>query len=148
MTALACTARMAMPTSLPRPAGAFLPRRPVGRARPPMRLMKERSCSVFFPSGQDLFLSIARGDANSFRSPKGVQMTNIRRLLRRDPAGRYIVEKWGIPCSTKWLAKLAVVGGGPVFRKAGRFPLYDPEDLDRWAASRIGPKQKSTSELV
>jgi len=73
---------------------------------------------------------------------------NIPRLLRREPAANYIVEKWGIPCSTKWLAKLAVVGGGPLFRKAGRFPLYDPEDLDQWAASRIGPKQKSTSELV
>jgi len=73
---------------------------------------------------------------------------NIRRLLRRGQAGPYVEEKWGIPCSTKWLAKLAVVGGGPVFRKAGRFPLYDPEDLDQWAASRIGPKQKSTSELV
>ncbi len=75
-------------------------------------------------------------------------MTDIRRLLRRDRAANYIEEQHGIPCSTNWLAKLAVIGGGPVFRKAGRFPLYDPEDLDQWAASRIGPKQKSTSELV
>ncbi len=73
---------------------------------------------------------------------------DIRHLLRRDSAALHVRENWSIPCSPKWLAKLAVVGGGPVFQKAGRFPLYDPEDLDQWAASRIGPKRKSTSELV
>jgi hypothetical protein len=43
---------------------------------------------------------------------------------------------------------LAVVGGGPLYRKAGRFPLYDPEDLDSWASARLGSKRRSTSDPV
>jgi hypothetical protein len=68
------------------------------------------------------------------------------RYFRRADAAAYVRNKYGFPCSRQWLAKLAVVGGGPVFRKAGRFPIYTPRDLDRWAASRIGPAQLSTSE--
>jgi len=68
--------------------------------------------------------------------------------LRRKQASEYIIKNWNQQASPKTLAKLATVGGGPVFRKAGRFPLYDPEDLDQWAASRIGPRRRSTSELV
>jgi hypothetical protein len=66
--------------------------------------------------------------------------------LRRDKAAQHVRDTWGLPCSTKWLAKLAVVGGGPIFRKAGRTPIYSPTDLDTWAQSRIGAPQKSTSE--
>jgi hypothetical protein len=68
------------------------------------------------------------------------------RFLRRADAAAYVSERYGFPCSRQWLAKLAVVGGGPVFRKAGRFPIYKPSDLDAWAQSRIGPAQTSTSE--
>lgn len=65
--------------------------------------------------------------------------------LRRKEAAIYIVEKFGIPCSYRTLAKLAVVGGGPPYRKAGRYPLYERDDLDHWAEDRMGPKQSSTS---
>lgn len=67
------------------------------------------------------------------------------KYLRRADAALYVRETWGIPCSTKWLAKLAVVGGGPIFRKAGRFPLYAASDLDVWAEARIGAPRRSTS---
>jgi hypothetical protein len=40
---------------------------------------------------------------------------------------------------------LAVVGGGPIYRKAGRTPIYAPADLDAWAQARIGAPQKSSS---
>jgi len=43
------------------------------------------------------------------------------------------------------LAKRAVVGGGPIYRKAGRTPIYAPADLDAWAQARIGAPQKSSS---
>ncbi len=69
-----------------------------------------------------------------------------RRFLRRDDAARYVATTFGFPCSRQWLAKLAVVGGGPMFRKAGRTPLYSPADLDAWAVARIGAPQRSTSE--
>jgi hypothetical protein len=42
---------------------------------------------------------------------------------------------------------LAVIGGGPVFRKAGRYPIYEPSELDLWAEARIGARQRSTSEV-
>jgi hypothetical protein len=67
------------------------------------------------------------------------------RYFRRADGARYIRETWGLPCSSKWLAKLAVVGGGPVYRKAGRFPIYLQSDLDAWAESRIGAPRRSTS---
>jgi hypothetical protein len=73
-------------------------------------------------------------------------VTRGRRFLRRADAAIYIAEQYGFPCSRQWLAKLAVLGGGPAFRKAGRYPIYDPADLDSWAQARIGPKQQSTSE--
>ena len=65
--------------------------------------------------------------------------------LRRAAAAKYVKEYWGLPCSAKWLAKLAVVGGGPTYRKAGRFPLYKAADLDQWVEQRIGPPRRSTS---
>jgi len=58
-------------------------------------------------------------------------MNVIPRYRRRAEAARYIRETWGLPCSSSWLAKLAVVGGGPIFRKAGRFPIYTDADLDQ-----------------
>jgi hypothetical protein len=67
------------------------------------------------------------------------------RYRRRAEAARYVRETWGLPCSPSWLAKLAVIGGGPIFRKAGRFPIYADGDLDSWAQGRIGAPLRSTS---
>jgi hypothetical protein len=70
------------------------------------------------------------------------------RFLRRAEAATYVNSKFGFPCSKQWLAKLAVTGGGPVYRKAGRVPIYAPADLDAWAESRIGQARRSTSVIV
>jgi hypothetical protein len=69
-----------------------------------------------------------------------------KKLLRRKEAAKYLAEKRGVPIAPQTLAKLAVVGGGPIFRKFSRFPLYALDDLDHWAASKLGPKQRSTSD--
>jgi len=69
-------------------------------------------------------------------------------LHGRKSAAEYVRNKHGQPCSPAWLAKLAVVGGGPVFRKAGRTPLYAEEDLDLWALSRLSGPMRSTSEAA
>jgi hypothetical protein len=69
------------------------------------------------------------------------------RLRRRVAAAEYIQSRWGIPCAPKSLAKWAVTGGGPEFRKAGRIPLYPQDALDDWAQSKLGPRVRSTSEL-
>lgn len=80
------------------------------------------------------------------RLPK-VPANKRERLRRRDAAAEYIQSEWGLPCSPKTLAKLAVIGGGPVFRKAGRTPLYPEDALDDWAKSKLGPRVRCTSEL-
>lgn len=69
------------------------------------------------------------------------------RLLRRVAAARHIQEKWGYPCSPGTLAKYAVIGGGPPFRKASRYPLYDPNDLDGWISDKLSDRVTSTSAL-
>jgi hypothetical protein len=70
-----------------------------------------------------------------------------RRPLRRTEAVIHLFEKHGIRRTVGTLAKLAVVGGGPRFRVAGRTPLYSTDDLDTWAESIISPLVSSTSEL-
>lgn len=70
---------------------------------------------------------------------------NGQHYLRRKDAADYLKGKYGCG-SWRTLAKLAVTGDGPIFRKFGRLVLYAPEDLDQWAKSKLGPKQHSTSQ--
>jgi hypothetical protein len=70
-----------------------------------------------------------------------------RTPLRRKDAAQYIREVHGQPCSHKTLSKYAVTGDGPAYRKAGRFPLYAPDDLDEWATAKLSAKVRSSSEL-
>ena len=75
-------------------------------------------------------------------------MIEISNSMRRADAARYIRETYGIPCVTTTLAKYACIGGGPAFRKAGKFPVYSRGDLDAWAKQRLSKLVHSTSELV
>ena len=75
-----------------------------------------------------------------------VAATRKRDMTRAETA-QYITDHW-FPCSPKTLAKLAVIGGGPAFRKAGRVPLYSEASVDGWAESRIGPLVRSTTGLA
>jgi hypothetical protein len=72
---------------------------------------------------------------------------NPKKILRRNEAAAYIKETHGIPCASKTLAKYAVIGGGPLFRKSGNIPLYEPRDLDAWAESKLSKPVRTTSEL-
>ena len=67
-------------------------------------------------------------------------------FLRRREAAVYVQTVHGIPCTPQWLAKLAVLGGGPLFRYSGRLPLYEPAMLDAWVKERVGPPVRSTAE--
>lgn len=75
-------------------------------------------------------------------------MSSGRPRLRRSEVPEYLLEKHGIPIALATLNKLATVGGGPAMRYAGRIPLYDVEDLDRWAADRLSGRVTSTSGKV
>jgi hypothetical protein len=68
-------------------------------------------------------------------------------LLRRQEAARYLQNTWSIPHSPATLAKLAVTGGGPEYRKAGRTPLYPQDALDSYARSKLSKRVRSTAEL-
>jgi hypothetical protein len=70
------------------------------------------------------------------------------RLLRRKAASQYLLEKHGIERAPGTLAKLAVIGGGPIFRRAGRIPLYLASDLDAWVLSLLSGPMRSTSEAA
>lgn len=69
------------------------------------------------------------------------------RLLRRAEASTYLRETWNIPHSPETLAKLAVSGSGPEYRKAGRTPLYPQDGLDSYALARLSRRVRSTAEL-
>jgi hypothetical protein len=69
-------------------------------------------------------------------------------LLRRTDASRYLAQTWGIGRSPATLAKYAVMGGGPLFYKAGRWPLYSAVDLDAWAQELIGEPVRSTAHAT
>lgn len=91
-------------------------------------------------------------DLPGFASPAALANLDLpvakRPLLRRPAACRYLKEKRGLERAPATLAKYACVGGGPRFYKAGRWPLYDPDELDRWANELIGTPVASTSEVT
>src|SRR5258707_14769995 len=70
------------------------------------------------------------------------------RLLRRKAASAYLHETYGLDRAPSTLAKLAVIGGGPPFRRMNRVPLYAEDDLDRWVASKLTPPMRSTSDAA
>jgi hypothetical protein len=70
-----------------------------------------------------------------------------RAYLRRAEAARYLQERYGA-YTAETLAKLACIGGGPRFQKVGPYPLYRPEDLDAWIASRMTGPVAHNSELA
>jgi len=78
-------------------------------------------------------------------SKKGHAM-RIHRFLRRKAASDYLRETHGLERAPSTLAKLAVIGGGPIFRRAGRIPLYTTDDLDNWAISLLSAPMRSTSD--
>jgi hypothetical protein len=85
---------------------------------------------------------------SSARMPEGWRPSaRPKPRLRRREASAYLDSEHGISCAPATLAKLACIGGGPAFHKAGRTPLYPREELDRWAKERLGRLVRNTSEL-
>jgi hypothetical protein len=78
---------------------------------------------------------------------KETTIVTQQRPLNREEAARYLRDNYGFRCKTATLAKYATLGGGPKFRKAGRYPTYALEDLNAWAEDRLSDKVSSTSEL-
>jgi len=67
-----------------------------------------------------------------------------RRLSRKE-AAQFLTSR-GYRTAPATLAKLACLGGGPVFHSFGRKPLYLAADLLAWAEGRTTGPRRSTSD--
>jgi hypothetical protein len=72
-------------------------------------------------------------------------MRQLNRPLRTDEASFYLGQGAGYPLSAGELANMRVTGGGPLFHRAGRWPVYTIEALDAYASERLGPALRTTS---
>lgn len=66
--------------------------------------------------------------------------------LRRWEASEYLEMVHGISYAPATLAKMASIGGGPIYQKANNTPLYARDELDAWALARLGKPRRSTSD--
>src|SRR5204863_85478 len=73
---------------------------------------------------------------NAGGKPANVPAARQVEYLRRRQAAEYLRAR-GIPRTEKTLAKLASIGGGPMYRCFGRIPLYTVEDLDAYAGITV-----------
>ena len=71
----------------------------------------------------------------------------MNEVMNRREASEYLRRRYGIQAKPATLAKYASLGGGPRFRRAGRFPVYSAADLDAWAEGRLTGLVASTAEL-
>jgi hypothetical protein len=71
------------------------------------------------------------------------------RKLNTKEAATYLSDKHGLSVAARTLDNYAWGGRGPAFYKAatGR-RLYDPADLDAWAADALGAPRRSTSDAA
>jgi c-di-AMP phosphodiesterase-like protein len=72
-------------------------------------------------------------------------MEDKLKFMRRREAASYLREQYGFGAERS-LAKGAVTGDTPEYRKAGRIVLYTRDTLDRWALAKIGAPQRSSSD--
>jgi hypothetical protein len=75
-----------------------------------------------------------------------IDLDNLPENLNRNAASQYLMQKHGISRRPKTLAKLACIGGGPKFRKDGRFPVYPVTLLDEYAREQLGSVVGSNAE--
>jgi hypothetical protein len=77
----------------------------------------------------------------------GTTSRNWPARMRTREASEYLFQVHGVRLSPSTLAKLRVVGGSPPFQYDGRFPVFTPSGLDDYAANRLGPVRRSTSDV-
>jgi len=72
-------------------------------------------------------------------------LNEVERRLDRKQAAQFLTDR-GYRTAPATLAKLACIGGGPLFRSWGRKPLYLASDLLAWAEARTSGPRRSTSD--
>jgi len=73
-------------------------------------------------------------------------LENLNAKLTRRQAAEALRAR-GFPVSPATLSTLASRGGGPIFQRFGRTPLYRLHDLIDWAEKRLSKPIRSSSEL-
>jgi hypothetical protein len=80
--------------------------------------------------------------------PENAAAPQKAKRFRRAEASEYLKSEWGLSYAPRTLAKMASVSSdGPPMEYDRRRPLYPQDALDEWAAGKIGPRVRSTSEL-
>jgi hypothetical protein len=77
-----------------------------------------------------------------------IKVDNPPTRMRGKQASEYLEAKFGIVRTASTLAKLRSTGGGPLFQKCNRWPLYRPQDLDAWAERVLSEPMRSTSDTA
>jgi hypothetical protein len=67
-------------------------------------------------------------------------------FLNREAASAYLRETYGFSTTRSSLAKMATIGDGPEYRRAGRAVVYEVSVLDKWARSKISEPLRSTAD--
>lgn len=70
------------------------------------------------------------------------------RFHRTREAAAFLTKQYGLPIATATLDTMVSRGGGPPFRKWGRFRVYEEADLVAWAAKRCGAPRDSSSNAA
>ena len=73
---------------------------------------------------------------------------DLPRRLTPGQSCEYMLNKHNVRHTTKTLAKLRCIGGGPRFQKFGNSVFYTPPHLDEYVESRLSPVVNSTSEFA
>jgi hypothetical protein len=69
------------------------------------------------------------------------------RMIPRKAVPGYLQETHGVRFSVTSLARWASQGGGPVYRRVGRYTYYEPKDIDRWLRKKMTPPLRWTSDF-
>jgi hypothetical protein len=67
-------------------------------------------------------------------------------LLNTVAAASYVRAKFSIGCTPAYLCKLRSVGGGPRFRRLGRYVVYAVSDIEAFYRRRLSGPMSSTSQ--
>ncbi|MBP7253934.1 MAG: DNA-binding protein [Alphaproteobacteria bacterium] len=67
-----------------------------------------------------------------------------KRYVNREQAADYLTGQ-GLPVAKTTLQKLATVGGGPAYRRFGKYAVYLTDDLDSWAEQKLSPPRHSST---
>lgn len=67
------------------------------------------------------------------------------KFLTRAEAAQYLTDQRGLPTAKTTLQKWVTAGGGPVYRRFGKYAVYAVPDLDAWADSKLTAPRASSS---